>query len=250
MNLGLITLIFQNMVGFAEGLQWIYCARNRHNTKDQSDNQYCYPVLKAKMVGGLIPAHIRSSTVDVSATGFAPLHTLRHHPSDRITLMSHLQETPSLAAWVQVRWQAASPLNEWMNELKACSPTLVACVCANYKMWHHEWGNSVDWTLWYTEGVHVRGLEETTQPQCHTGGPRCHKHFLSFNKGYIHVSGSGKRAHKEGWRQIILGKNEGKVQRVKTVEVIVLSIRAMEKILRKKGWAFRPWRGFWGKKVT
>ncbi len=164
MNLGLITLIFQNMVGFAEGLQWIYCARNRHNTKDQSDNQYCYPVLKAKMVGCLIPAHIRSSTVDVSATGFAPLHTLRHHPSDRITLMSHLQETPSLAAWVQVRWQAASPLNEWMNELKACSPTLVASVCNNYKVWQHEWGNSVDWTLWYTEGVHVRGLEKTTQP--------------------------------------------------------------------------------------
>lgn len=49
------------------------------------------------MVGGLIPAHIRSSTVDVSATGFAPLHTLRHHPSDRITLMSHLQEMPSLS---------------------------------------------------------------------------------------------------------------------------------------------------------
>lgn len=44
----------------------------------------------------LSPAHIRTSTVDISATGFAPLHTLRHHPSDRIILMSHLQETPSL----------------------------------------------------------------------------------------------------------------------------------------------------------
>ncbi len=201
------------------------------------------------MVGGLIPAHIRSSTVDVSATGFASLHTLRHHPSDRITLMSHLQETPSLAAWVQVRWQAASPLNEWMNELKACSPTLVASVCANYKVWQHEWGNSVDWTLWYTEGVHVRGLEETTQPQCHTGGPRCHKYFLSFNKGYIHAGGSGKRAHKEGWRLIILGKKwrqsaKSQDSRGDCVEYPGngensekkrLSIPALERILGKKG---------------
>lgn len=38
MNLGLITLIFQNMVCFAVGPQRIYCARNRHKTKDQSSD--------------------------------------------------------------------------------------------------------------------------------------------------------------------------------------------------------------------
>lgn len=45
-------------------------------------------------------------------------------------------------------------------------------------------------------------------------------------------------------------KNEGKVQRVKTVKAIVLSIRAMEKILRKKRLSIPALERTLGKKVT
>lgn len=83
-----------------------------------------------------------------------------------------------------------------------------SCVCANYKTWHLEWGNSADWTLWYTEGVHVRGLEETTQVQCHTpvGRGVTNTFFPLIRATFM------PEAHKEGWRQIIQGRQSAKSQ--------------------------------------